>query len=327
MSRAPGPNPRRCCQEHHSSEECPVMRADLYREGVEAKCDALRRSGFWAPDPIVKPAGWLRNFSEADEQLLASILLDNFVFYSEVASNRLLLAAYNRFEDDVLLGRIPSSSSPADFLEDLVFTPVQGERPGPTDSGMLLCRKLRDLAEIDEDRFLSPPQALAEARCGRAVVFLDDFIGTGDQLLETWERPQDNTSNPSFKAVHDALGFPAFCLALVATKASLDRLAIEAPGVTVVATHIVDESYSVQQLVAPSLLPPLVDCADQLRSFLERHAAPLQVEGFMETGTYRIFGYHDLGLLLAFQHSIPDSTLPIFWAEGGPDWVKLVKPQ
>ncbi len=36
------------------------------------------------------------------------------------------------------------------------------------------------------------------------------------------------------------------------------------------------------------------------------------------------YGYHEQGLLLAFDHSVPDATLPIFWSPGKYGWTPLV---
>ena len=36
------------------------------------------------------------------------------------------------------------------------------------------------------------------------------------------------------------------------------------------------------------------------------------------------YGFHDLGLTIAFEHSVPDATLPIFWADGS-NWKPLYR--
>lgn len=303
------------------------MRADIYVEGVLAKCESLKKSGLWAPEPRLRPAAWLSNFSDEKDRVLAAVLLDNFVFYSDRASNRLLVSAYQRLEDDILLGRIQSGGDPESFLERLVFTPVEGEDPRPTDSGNPMCRKLRDLAGIADERFFQPHVAVTKANAGAPIVFVDDFLGSGNQLVETWERAYIAGPVQSFREAYGARPFPAFCLALVATNEALDHLKKDAPGITVVATHVLDDSYSVRNLAPPSLTPPIPDFHNQLRDFLARHATSLTLGELLPAGDVPLFGFHELGLLLAFEHGTPDSSVPLVWAAGPGHWIRLVKYQ
>ncbi len=304
------------------------MRADLYVESVLAKCEALKNNGLWAPEPRLRPAAWLTNFTDDHERLLAAIILDNFIFYADRASDRLLVAAYNRFEDDVLLGRITQPGDPVTFLQSLVFAPVEGENPRPTDSGKTMCRKLRDLIELDDDRFFEPGKALAEVKAtGRPVVFVDDFLGSGQQLIKTWNRPHPGNGPQSFKEAHAARPFDAFCLALIATDTAIRNAQTAAPGITIVSTHVLDATYSVQTLQAPQLDPPMDDIQTALRAFLQRHAGSLDLKPFLQSGDGPLFGFHELGLLFAFEHGVPDSTIPLLWAKGPGSWIRLVKYQ
>jgi hypothetical protein len=257
--------------------------------------------------------------------VLAAVLLDNFLFYSERASDRLLVAAYRRLEDDVLLGRLPIQGDRQQFLDSLVFTPVEGEVPRPTDSGNPICRKLRDLVGIPDERFLQPQDALAEARAGRPVAFVDDFIGSGSQLAETWVRAYSAGTSQSFEEAHQTRSFSAFCLAMTATEVALANLRTRAPPVVVIAAHVLDASYSVQELNAPQLAPPIPDFQKQLGDFLARHAILLDLEPFLQKGSGPLYGYHGLGLLLSFEHATPDSTIPLLWANGSGSWIQLVK--
>jgi hypothetical protein len=300
------------------------MLADLYVESVLAKCEALKNGGIWPSDTHIRPSAWLDNFSDSQERLLAAILLDNFVFYSDRASARLLANAFNRFEDDVLLGRMPGLGTPEEFLNSLIFTPVEGEDPRPTDSGKTLCKRLRDLTELDDERFFEPAAALEKAFHGHPVVFVDDFLGSGNQMIETWKRDYRSSPPHSFKDAYSSNPFSAICLTMVATDTAVQNLLVEAAPILVVATHILDPSYSVQNLVAPALTPPITNFQAELRQFLERHAINLNLPSFL-TGEDALFGFHELGLLFAIQGGIPDSTVPLLWASGGDTWIRLVR--
>ena len=301
------------------------MLADFYVESVLAKCEALKKGGIWAPEPHVRPGAWLDNFKDPQDRLLAAILLDNFVFYSERTAGRLLAAGYDQLEDEVLLGHIPSNGTPDTFLDGCIFTPIEGETPRPTDSGNTLCKKLRDLKEIDDSRFFETPDALREVLQGRSVVFVDDFLGSGQQMIRTWQRAYLGAAPSSFEEAHARHPFTAICLAMVATEKALESIARDVPAVRVVATHVLDASYSVQKLDAPMLTPPLIDFQRSLRSFLARHAPHLDLPPFLQAGAPSLFGFYELGLLFAIQGGVPDSTVPLLWAAGHGGWIRLVR--
>jgi hypothetical protein len=302
------------------------VRSDLYIESVLAKCEALKRSGIWAPEPKLRPSAWLNNFTNDGERLLAAILLDNFIFYSDRAADRLLLAAFDRLEDDVLTEAITFPGHVgADLLTHLIFTPVEGEDPRPTDSGKALCGKLRDLAQVDDRRFFDPDVALQQAARGVPVVFVDDFLGSGQQLITTWKREYLAGAIPSFEAAYAVRPFPAICIAMVATESALRNLKTEGIPIIVVATHVLEDGYGVAHLEAPPLLPPIVDFQASLREFLSRHGAMLTLPDYLQTAESRLFGFHQLGLLFSLERKPPDCTLPIFWASGPQEWICLVK--
>src|SRR6185295_14995832 len=104
-------------------------------------------------------------------------------------------------------------------------------RPNRTDSGNLLCRKARQVLRIPEDRIVDPEEAMAKAATGGTVVFLDDFIGSGDQFVYTWERARGGSSPMSFKETFQAGAFVAAYVSLVATNSGLDRVSRDVPGI------------------------------------------------------------------------------------------------
>jgi hypothetical protein len=301
--------------------------ADLYIESVLMKCETLKKCGLWAPEPHLRPTAWLDNFADPQDRLLAAIVLDNFVYYADRGANRLLRSAYDRLEDDLLIGRIPRPTSfvtPEAFLDNLIFTPIEGEDPRPTDSGKTICKTLRDVVELNDERFFDPRSALLKASVGHPIVFVDDFIGSGEQLIKTWRRPY-LTSPISFEEAHAKNPFVALCLVMVATQKALDNIRDVKIPVHVIATHILDEGYSIQNLEAPTITPPLQGFQVLLEEFLRKHAKTLALDSFLRLGDQPLYGFHELGLLYATQGSVPDSTVPILWATGTGSWVRLVR--
>ena len=65
-----------------------------------------------------------------------------------------------------------------------------------TDSGLAFARKARQVLSLPQDRILSPLDTLefVGTHGPREVLFLDDFLGTGNQFLSTWRRAYATTS-------------------------------------------------------------------------------------------------------------------------------------
>lgn len=174
---------------------------------------------------------------------------------------------------------------------------------------------------------MTTDNALKEARGGFPIVFVDDFLGSGAQFIETWERDILGNAPCSFQAAHARAPFRAFCLVLIATHAALDHIRKNAPSVHISAMHVLDDLYSIKQLESPSLSPPIPNFQSAIRAFLERYSSLFQLPPFMRKVDWPSYGFHSLGLLLAFEHGVPDSSIPLIWASAPDPWVQLVKPR
>jgi hypothetical protein len=295
------------------------LRADIAVTEVIAKCDVLKRAGIWLPEPHIRPRAWLANFDESD-LFVAATLLDRFTFYNNRLTDRLLIASYESISDGMYKGpQAPSRNDLVSSLSSSVFTPVEGERPNPTDSGNLLCRKARQILNVSQREIVSTKEALSHAKNGGTVIFIDDFVGSGDQFLTTWKSP---IGNESFEAVQRLSQFVAIYITLVTTDVGFDRINAEAPAVALCATHVLEKKSTVHSYVTAN--PGL---ASQIDVFLRKYSQRLQpAEGYIASSDdYRRLGYKMHGLMFGFEHSVPDATLPIFWSKGDSSWEPLIE--
>lgn len=162
------------------------MRADLFVKNVLAKCEALKAAGFWPAEPRMRPRAWLQSFDEADRPI-AAVLLDRFQYYNDLQTEALLKAAFHAIGDGRVAERMNLTQTEVNaLLANAVFTRVDGERPRPTDSGNLFCRKARQVLNVPDHLMMEPEQAVVLAATGATVVFLDDFIGSGNQFRTSW---------------------------------------------------------------------------------------------------------------------------------------------
>ena len=296
------------------------MRSDVLIDEVIAKCDVLKRSGLWPSESVLHTRAWLENFDPLD-RYLAAFLLDKFTFYNKPLTDALFVSSYHSIGDGLPKG--PSAPARDDLLHSLssaVFTPVKGERPNPTDSGYLLCRKARQLLGVDESRIVETASALEHAYRGDSVVFLDDFVGSGDQFLTTWTCK--DSSNRSFEAAQAASGFVAIYITLVTTDFGLTNIYRQAPSVAVCMTHTIEPQSTIFGVMNEN--PSMQEDIKKLLTKYSTRLRPTEVY-IANNPEYLTYGYKNRGLMFGFEHSIPDATLPIFWSPGTCNWESLIE--
>ena len=288
------------------------MREDIFLEEVISKCEVLKLSGVWTCEPKLRPRAWLDNFDKEDKNI-AALLLDRFIYYSDEHTNSLLLAAFHS------LGAVDNSAL-LHKLTNAKFTLVTGEVPNPTDSGYTICRKIRQLLHVADEHIVQPIEAIKHANDGGTIIFLDDFVGSGDQFLKTWERKYP-PNNLSFKDISSRQGNLCVYITLVTTDFGLNKINENAPNVVVSAAHCITEKSTIRGIELTGV------SADDLEAFLDKYSRRLcpQDSYIACNEEYKKYGYKNRGLLFGFEHSIPDATLPIFWSHGLNGWTPLVE--
>lgn len=184
-------------------------------------CNKLVDFLIWPLTSNLNPEAWLENFNP-DEKPFAAHLLTKFMYFCDDITNQLFLSAIQDLSARLVSPRMDISGLRAawqQFLDTAIFTYVEGEKPNPTDSGFLFSRKIRQILDVTQNRIVSPADALARAIAGHtgAIIFVDDFVGSGNQFCETWERSYDCGSQvasfKSFAATHaDARFFYAVAI-------------------------------------------------------------------------------------------------------------------
>jgi hypothetical protein len=290
-------------------------------EFVLAKLDFFQDVQLWPTDPVrgLHPREWLSNFEDPTERTLAVHLLDRFLFFADPLTDELLRGAVNDLAREIVP---PHADVPAaqlawsDFLNGLLITYPTGEDPSPTDSGYLFARKARDVLGFLQERIRSPEEAVAQVTSARTsrILMLDDFLGSGNQFIETWKRDRgggslEMTANGGFATV--------YYVPVLASSSGLARVASEAPKAIVRPAHVLGPEYSA--LSDQSAIWPK-GCLDRGRDFVE---ASSRRAGLPDHGKNTWTGFAKLGLCVGFGHGIPDATLPIFyWTEN--NWKPLV---
>lgn len=299
----------------------PSMTKDL----VLSKCDYFIDVQLWPLHNTLNYSQWLENFRDTEMEHAVS-LLNSFLYFSDALINQMFIAAFHGLCNKI--GRTGDSSLTPQvawrsFIDSVIVTLVTGEDPNISDSSFGFARKARQQLGIKESQLKNQESCLRflVERGPRPVIFVDDFVGCGNQLVETWERiiKLNNSTSISFKNISTMKGSSFFYCPLLCTEYGYKRLQIKCPEVMLTPAHILSSEYSA--LVDDSIIWPAhlrKTAVDFLYQVSKRAGIP-------ENGDVNDWrGFHKLGLAIAFAHSVPDATMPIFyWEKNG--WKPLIK--
>lgn len=293
---------------------------DEHKQLIFQKESQFRLFQLWPLATKLDLKRWLTNFDDVDQDL-ALRMADVFYFISEPLVDAMLKSSLQR-----LVNALASEQHPRfqqiELTENAIFVKVEGECPSPTDSGNFFARKLRDRFGVSESRILSPQEALKQTDKS-LFVFVDDFIGSGQQMYFTWNRHYDVNGRP--------VSFNEFC------RSGERRFAYCAPVCTATGAQFLSET------VCPLLLFPAHKLSENDSLLSEKHVIWSGVDhrtglAFLQKYADRCGfsadnegeddwgGFNKLGLALSFHHGTPDATLPIFRSQRN-GWKPLVERQ
>ena len=268
----------------------------------------------------VQPTRWLDNFS-GYERPYAVHLLNSFVHFNEEMVDQLFTSAFQFLSSEVLpVGASFDEAVQAwtQFRARALITPVSGEEPSPADSGYRYASKARDLLGIPPPRLVTHESALKAVirDATLPVIFVDDFVGSGDQILKHWDRPVSvkGTELSFSTAARGGMARAYYCCAL-ATDYGVSRIADAGLPLTVRAGNILHPNASA---VAPdSLVWPELERENGI-AFLDAASTRAGI------AADDALGFHGLGLTIGIDGRVPDATLPIFlWDRNG--WSPLFR--
>lgn len=270
----------------------------------------------WPRRARLDPLGWMQNFT-SDELPLALRLLEGFTYFSSELVAHMFRSAFLNVSQIVVKSRTNYFSATTEwsrFVKSLLIVRVTGEQPSDADSGFIFARLARDKLGIPESQIVPPQEALERliALPTGNVMFVDDFVGSGEQFVSTWERIHAlGAARASFKSVAAAAGGSVafFYVPVLCTEQGRDHISRHSPEVTIVPAHFVGNQHSA---ISPDSVIWRNDMSATGPRFVESASVRAGIPDLDGAeGCWR--GYRKLGLAIAFEHSWPDATLPIFY--------------
>jgi len=302
----------------------PIYAPRVTPQDVFTKTDYFVDVQLWPLLKEIDGRRWLTNFTPS-EQEHAVHLLNSFMYLSPRLLDQLFTSTLQSLSASfysVGSSFLAFQSTWRQFVDTVVITYVTGEIPNPSDSGYGFARRARQLIGIDENRIVTPDEAVRRiVQQPGPVIFVDDFVGSGNQFLETWRRAVPlSGSTLSFERIKAIRGAEFYYCPLVCTEYGFHRIRAECPSVRLQPAHLLSSKYSAldqHSIIWPNHLRS--SAIDFLRAASAR-AGISDTNGNVDDWR----GFHCLGLAIAIGDSVPDATLPIFyWERNG--WIPLIR--
>ncbi|WCL53495.1 phosphoribosyltransferase-like protein [Gimibacter soli] len=266
------------------------------------RCNSFEDLRVWPTQPRLKAAAWLDNFTVSERPYAESLLL-SFMYFNECMCGQLLRSAFSGIARHFYQYEgTERRKAWSEFLRTAIFTYPADDNPSK--SGPTIIRLTRQELGFEEHRMYTPDEALGAIADGKSryVVFVDDFVGSGDQFSTTWNEEKTRLrSKISFKQL--CVGnVTAFYVPYIATQYGLDQIRTMCSGNCVTFPgQVLSNNY----------------CAFAKDSLIwndgqRANAEQVIYDCSQRAGLKEHRGHHGLGFAVAVHRSIPDVTLPLF---------------
>ncbi len=298
------------------------MEEEKLRELIMKNCpDVMDRNKYLWENCLSekKLTMWLENFrgkvfDEFTEADVALDLLKHFLYYSEnelryLCKSALSMLKYEKMREDPerYLG-VKSNHLLNVYLRSCIFSYIGYL----SESSSHLLYPFRQECDIQLSQMVEPEKIPREKidEClskNAALIFLDDFCGTGQTALNFWESSAHEIKKnyPNIKIYY---------LALVAMNMGISRI----------------REHTDFSMICPVVLTDdcrvFSDCSVVFPDEKKRSTAKEICERYGECleGKTCACGYGNSQILVGFHHNIPDNTLPVVWSDNK-NWFPLFR--
>ncbi len=289
----------------------------IYTKSVFSRCRDLIRYNVWSGIEPHRLDSWIENFNTPEEQYFAARVLDVLIYRSDRQTVALMKQLFQRIIPDLARHRkldsalrvVYRSLRDASVDPGVRIVPVIPPGEPPTKSGPTIARMLKRHLGFHEGWIMSPEDVASTIGQVAGFVFVDDFLGTGTQFAQF-------LSDTGLKA-HLSSG--SFIYTPLAGHADgLKDLRSDFPALHVDTVELLDNRHALFHEDSESF-PDDVNSAEVARGF---YYALLEDRKIAIGGPNRR-GFGHLELAYAFEHAVPDNSLPILWWPHAENWRPL----
>ncbi len=168
------------------------INGEIYIHTVQDRCADLISYGIWNGLNQIDIKKWFKNFNGIEEKYFAACVLDYLVYRSESQTEALAMNIFTKnllntlrkkgLELDnhrSLINLLRSTTNP-----NIRLVTIASKMDRPSKSSEIILRMMRrgDL-DLNENLFIKPSEVEQEINNGvKYLVFVDDFLGTGNQF-------------------------------------------------------------------------------------------------------------------------------------------------
>jgi len=296
---------------------------DVFITQILERCDDLIYSGIWEGLDTIRLHTWMKNFKTPPECYFAACLLDALIYRSDEQTAAMMRQLFQRCIPDILRLAPPRFTTETDWYQQLKLpihvkdphiriVPVIKPTDPPTKSGLLVCRFYRRLLKLNQAFMIWPWQIDFAKTIGvNAFLFVDDFLGTGDQFSRFMTHFSINDKLVNTDAIYAPL---------VAHEKGINDLRKSYPELRICAVERLSEKYN---LFAEDSL-----CFQDQNNINTPLSAYEFYDNLIKDRNLPISsfknGYGNFAIAYGFEHATPDNCLPIFWIQNE-NWQPLLE--
>lgn len=290
---------------------------ETFIHNVKDRCLDLITHNIWNGIKAVDIKKWFNNFQGDEEQYFAACILDSLIYRSSDQVTALANQLFTKniinhlnqnepvFNDYRSLVTLLQQGKTDPFIR-LVTVANKRELPGKSSDAIL--RLLRRKLELNASWFITPDEIDLQVKNGiKLFIFIDDFLGTGDQFLSMFDSYGLGLSMSKVTVLYAPL---------VAHSTGINKLSTKYPAVKVIAGEYLDEKANVFKYRFNDGINDEISSKELYNSLLKKY-------NFQNLPTTIQYGHGNLGLTYIFEDAIPDSNIHILW-EKTDNWYPLV---
>lgn len=281
--------------------------AETYVNTVKDRCVDLISYKIWGGIKVIDLQRWFKNFEGEKEKYFAACVLDTLIYRSSEQVDAMALEIFTKKLPKILKSLGYGFDSYKCLLEklrggsiiDIRLVSVANKRERPTKSSTIILRGFRRNIGLNDNYFISPEEIRDEIRAGvKTFIFIDDFLGTGDQFYSMW------TENGLAMLMKDV---NAIYTPLVAHEKGIESLGERCPEVKISFAEYLPNCSNVFE----SAFNDNVNTPESAQNFYDELLNKYKFDESL--GKDNKYGHGCLGLAYTFYHSSPDNCLHIIW--------------